>query len=141
MERIPTSTKIFTLHIEDLPIKHRADLFDWLCSPAIQKGKATEKYWIIKTDTQIHNQHADIDVFNLMRLMQESWNNGYQSLIIMKHGINRPADSKPSEAESNTRPQEPQQADTTTSGEVPTGEPRSEVPPSTPHSEDNRGGE
>jgi len=131
--------KIFTIHIEDTNLVNRTDLLDWICSPQIARGKPHEKYWIIKTETPLGNPYGDIDVFYFMNLLQRTLQAGYQSLIIMKHGINIAANRRPSEQESSDRPSEPQQTDNPTSGEVPTGEPTSEVPPSSPLPENNGG--
>lgn len=119
--------KIFLMHIEDTPIQNRSDLLDWLCSPEIARGKPHEKYWIVKTETQLGNPYGDVDVFYLMNLLQRAYQAGYQSLIIMKHGINRATDSKVSEPESSDRSPESQQTDTPPVGEVPTGESGSEI--------------
>lgn len=133
--------KIFLMHIEDTKLEHRIDLFDWICSPAIGMGKPNDKFWIVRTDTQIHNQYGDIDVFNFMHLLQRAHQAGYQSLLIMKHGINRAADSKVSEPESVDRSPESQQTDTPPVGEVPTGEPRAEVSTGTSDSGNSGEGE
>jgi hypothetical protein len=129
---------IFTLHIEDTNLAHRTDLLDWICSPQIARGKQHEKYWIIKTETPLGNPHGDVDVFNFMKLLQQVLQAGYKSLIIMKHGIHRAADSRSSEQESSDRQEELQQTDTTPTGEIPDGESRSEILAGSGQSEHNQ---
>lgn len=129
--------KALVVKLEHTNLMNRIDLLDWVCSPAINKGKQTDRYWIINTDTQIYNTYNDPDVNYMMAMLFRTNSVGYSSLMIMKNGTDYRPNSETRGSESKSGPGPTQQTDSPNIGEVLRGEPIPEVPASTPEPTDN----
>jgi hypothetical protein len=137
-----TMKKVFIVNIEDTKLVQRSDLLDWLCSSEVQRGRSTDRYWIVRTDTMIHNTYMDMDVNYLINMLQRTQVDGYESLMIMKANVNNNrSDSSSGKFEGEFGSGEVQQTDSPKTGEVPHGESNSEVLASSSHSGDSESGQ
>lgn len=131
--------KIFIIDIEDTKLVGRIDLLDWLCSSEVLRGRVTDRYWIVKTDTSIYNTYGDPDVNYLMAMLQRAQIAGYESLMIMKENVNRRTSEQTRESEGGSGQSEVQSTNPPETGEIPCRESDSEIPASSSNTEDSGG--
>lgn len=129
--------RIFVGRLEESRLANRPDLFDWLCSEQVKRGRVTDRYWIVDATVNIVNTYNDPDVNMLIALLNRTQVAGYQSLMIMKHGTDYRPNSQPEAPQSESGQGESQPANPPSSGEVDDGTPIHKVPASPEQSGDS----
>jgi hypothetical protein len=74
---------ILSINLERFPIK-RPDLLDFLTAETTNKGKQTERYWIVNTDSHITSQQQEREIDNLNHFLHIARANNFNSIMIIK---------------------------------------------------------
>lgn len=77
---------ILQVPYNEMPYQLDTALLDHLTSEEVNRGKRTEEYWILKSDTNILQDpnQKNMQAEQLNRLLFETARRGFTSLMIMK---------------------------------------------------------